>query len=92
MDIIGTDLQILKAALPSPSIHSSIKEYYGLRSRVARFLTLKVFMTPASPIRVGWAFPISNALLEATKLNIRDVSLNPDYPSDLQNSENSHLP
>jgi hypothetical protein len=73
-------LQIRRAALPYPSTLSSGMEYYGLKRWVARFLTLKEFTIPASPIKAGSVLLTSNVPLVVMKLNTRDAILSSDFP------------
>lgn len=72
-DIIGMDLQILKVALPYPSIPSSIKEYYGLRNKVVRFLTSKESMMKDFLLKAGWDLPILKNLSVGRKSSTPDA-------------------
>lgn len=75
-----------KAALPYPNTPSSIKAYYGLKSRVVKCLILKEFMIPASPTKAGWVSRTLNTLSEAMKSNIRGVIPSRDYLYEIQSN------
>jgi hypothetical protein len=80
LGITGTDLQIQKAVLPSPNTHFSIREYYGLKSKVVKFLILKEFMIPDSLIKAGWVFPTLSAPLVDMKSSTPGLILKTDFP------------
>ena len=75
----GTDSQIPKAALPSPSTHSSIKEYYGLKEWVIKYLISKEFMIPVFPIKAGSVFPTSSAPLVVMRFSTQGAILGLDF-------------